>query len=44
MSSLSLQSVSKAYDRTTVLEDLTLAFPEGRISAIIGPSGCGKST
>jgi len=44
MSSLSLQSVSKSYQHTVALEDLTLEFPEGRITAIIGPSGCGKST
>src|SRR5210317_2619469 len=44
MSSLSLQSVGKSYGHTTALEDLTLEFPDGRITAIIGPSGCGKST
>ena len=44
MSSLSLQSVGKFYGHITALEDLTLEFPDGRITAIIGPSGCGKST
>jgi phosphate transport system ATP-binding protein len=27
-----------------VVEDITLAFPERSVTALIGPSGCGKST
>ena len=44
MSSLGLESLSKHYSGTTALTDISLAFPEGCITAIIGPSGCGKST
>lgn len=28
----------------TVLDDLTFALPQGRITGLLGPSGCGKST
>jgi len=44
MSPLSLQSVSKTYEGTRALDDLTLDFPEACITAVVGPSGCGKST
>lgn len=27
-----------------ILDDLSLRFPSGKITAIVGPSGCGKST
>ncbi len=32
------------YGKFQALADISLAFPENRITAIIGPSGCGKST
>lgn len=32
------------YDRTPILEDLSVDFPGGLITTIIGPNGCGKST
>lgn len=44
MSALSLESIQKCYGDTTVLDNVSLAFPEGCITAIIGRSGCGKST
>ena len=32
------------YGETQALQDVDLAIPERRVTAIIGPSGCGKST
>jgi osmoprotectant transport system ATP-binding protein len=36
--------VSKIFDRTAVVEDLTLTIPKGAFCALIGSSGSGKST
>lgn len=44
MTVLSLDSVGKRYGATRALDDVTLHFPEGAITALIGRSGCGKST
>jgi phosphate transport system ATP-binding protein len=32
------------FGQTHAVRDVTLAFPENQVTAIIGPSGCGKST
>jgi phosphate transport system ATP-binding protein len=32
------------YGSTRALNDITLAIPERKVTALIGPSGCGKST
>jgi ABC-2 type transport system ATP-binding protein len=39
-----LIDVSKSFDSTAVLHDLTLRVPGGQIYGLIGPSGCGKTT
>ncbi|MBQ8160334.1 MAG: ABC transporter ATP-binding protein [Clostridia bacterium] len=39
-----VQDVTFSYGQETVLKDLTLALPEGKIIGIVGKSGCGKST
>ena len=39
-----LDHVSKKFDGTTVLDDLTLSVDGGQIYGLIGPSGCGKTT
>lgn len=44
MTMLSVESVSKRYGDVLALDDVSLNFPQGCITAIIGPSGCGKST
>jgi iron complex transport system ATP-binding protein len=44
MSQLSTQHLSLAYDQTTIIADLDLAIPSGKITALVGPNGCGKST
>lgn len=44
MSVLTLEAVGKRYGDATVLDDVSLDFTAGHITAIIGRSGCGKST
>ena len=39
-----LTRVSKEYDGQTVLKDLNLRIPEGKVTAVMGPSGLGKTT
>ena len=41
---LRAREVTLAYDGVPVVRDLTLAIPEGRITALVGPNACGKST
>jgi iron complex transport system ATP-binding protein len=43
-SRLRADGVRLAYDRWVVADDLSLAVPDGRITAIVGPNACGKST
>jgi len=39
-----MRRVTKRFGETTVLQDISLTFPEGSATAIIGPSGSGKTT
>jgi len=39
-----MRHVSKRFGSVTVLNDISLSFPEGSTTAIIGPSGSGKTT
>jgi iron complex transport system ATP-binding protein len=41
---LRTEALSSGYGARTVLQDVSVAFPPGRISAIVGPNACGKST
>jgi phosphate transport system ATP-binding protein len=41
---MSVLNLNFFYGKFRALADITLNFPENRITAIIGPSGCGKST
>jgi len=36
--------ISKSYGRTGVLNDVSVALPAGRITAVLGPNGSGKTT
>jgi ATP-binding cassette subfamily C protein len=39
-----LEGVTFAYSKNSVLNDVSLVFPAGEITAIVGPSGAGKTT
>jgi phosphate transport system ATP-binding protein len=41
---IQVDKLSFYYGPKKALTDVTLAIPEGKITALIGPSGCGKST
>ncbi len=41
---LETRSLHLAYDRRTVVEDLSLSIEAGTVTTFIGPNGCGKST
>ena len=38
------QNITVAYGKKTVIEDLNVEFPKGKITTIIGQNGCGKSS
>lgn len=41
---LQAQDLTLAYDERTVVEDLTLTIPSGKVTMIVGANACGKST
>ena len=41
---LKLENISIRFGDETVLDNISMSFPRGRLIAITGPSGCGKST
>jgi len=44
MAIIELKNVTKSYDDTKAVKDLSFTVREGEIFAILGPSGCGKTT
>ncbi|MGW6455797.1 ABC transporter ATP-binding protein [Streptomyces sp. NPDC055078] len=44
MSRLTARGLTLAYEDRTVVHDLDLAVPDGRVTVIVGPNACGKST
>ena len=44
MHGLQAEHLELAYDNTTIIPDLELAIPAGKITTLVGPNGCGKST
>ncbi|MEU3656861.1 ABC transporter ATP-binding protein [Streptomyces sp. NPDC032161] len=43
-SRLTARGLTLAYEDRTVVRDLDLAVPDGRVTVIVGPNACGKST
>ena len=44
MAEVSFERVTKRFDGTTAVDDLTLEVHDGEFLVLLGPSGCGKST
>lgn len=44
MSRLKADSVTLAYDRRVIAEDLSVEIPDNSFTVIVGPNACGKST
>jgi multiple sugar transport system ATP-binding protein len=44
MASITFQHVSKRFDDTLAVDDLSIAAPDGEFLVLVGPSGCGKTT
>ena len=41
---LEIRNLTKAFGGVRAIDDVSLAFPSGSLSAVIGPNGAGKST
>ncbi|MBU2895451.1 Fe(3+) dicitrate ABC transporter ATP-binding protein FecE [Vibrio hepatarius] len=41
---LETKNLSVAYGKQTIIANLSVAIPKGKITALVGPNGCGKST
>ncbi|PSP54673.1 ABC transporter ATP-binding protein [Halobacteriales archaeon QS_1_67_19] len=44
MSDITLEDVTKRFDDTTAVDDVSLRIEDGEMMGIVGPSGCGKTT
>lgn len=44
MEVINIKNLSVSYENNTIIENMDLCIPKGKISIIIGANGCGKST
>jgi multiple sugar transport system ATP-binding protein len=44
MASVTFEHVTKRFDGTTAVDDLSLQVTDGELLVLVGPSGCGKTT
>jgi multiple sugar transport system ATP-binding protein len=44
MAQITLENLQKHFDKTPVLQDISLTIEDGEFLVLVGPSGCGKST
>ena len=44
MASVIFENVTKRFDGTVAVDDLSLEIADGEFLVLVGPSGCGKST
>jgi multiple sugar transport system ATP-binding protein len=44
MASVKLEQISRKFDRTIAIDDISFEIPDGEFWVLVGPSGCGKST
>ncbi len=42
--SIQVQNINKRFGDFVALDDVSLDFPSGELTALLGPSGCGKTT
>ena len=44
MNALTIKNLSKHFDGVRAVDDLSLSFEKGRVTALVGPNGSGKTT
>jgi len=44
MSDIIIENLTKRYDETTAVDDVSLTVADGETLGVVGPSGCGKTT
>ena len=44
MEAIRIENLSVAYENNTIIQNMNLSLPKGKINIIIGGNGCGKST